>query len=158
MVGRIVFSYSQINYDTLGHHYILSVPTVKHCYCGNKKQYKNCCKPIHDAHKNALTAEQLMRARFSAYATGLTDFIINTYHPSCHAEDDRAGIEQAMHNQWTKLVVLRHEPGETESFVEYKAYFVEDGQSYRLEERSRFVKENGLWYYIDGEFPGNTAS
>lgn len=127
---------------------------MKSCYCGNKKQYKNCCKPIHQDHHHASTAEQLMRARYSAYVLGLHDFIIATYHPSCHAESERQEIEQATRNDWTKLVVLSHTQGKKmESFVHFKAYFIQHGQSYCLEERSRFVQENGLWFYIDGEFP-----
>ncbi|MGR5471371.1 YchJ family metal-binding protein, partial [Vibrio astriarenae] len=38
-------------------------------------------------------------------------------------------------------------------FVEFNAYFNEDGKRYCMTERSRFVKEDGLWYYIDGTFP-----
>ncbi|MDW6003711.1 YchJ family metal-binding protein [Vibrio mangrovi] len=128
---------------------------MKKCPCGSQRHYKNCCQPIHHAPETAKLPAQLMRARYSAYALGLVDFIIATYHPSCQAEHDRQEIEHGIHNHWTKLVVLQAENGSDsdEGFVRFKAYFEQDGESYSLQERSRFVRENGRWYYIDGEFP-----
>ncbi|KUI99817.1 hypothetical protein VRK_12630 [Vibrio sp. MEBiC08052] len=98
-----------------------------------------------------------MRARYSAYALGLVDFIVATYHPSCQAENDRQEIEQGTQTHWTKLVVLGTENGRhvDEGFVSFKAYFEQNGECYSLQERSRFIRENGRWYYIDGEFADN---
>ncbi len=95
-----------------------------------------------------------MRARYSAYVLGLTDFIITTHHHSANAADDRSGIEQACQLDWTKLVVINSElVSQAEGFVHFKAFYHQAGQSYCLEERSRFVKEGDLWFYIDGQFP-----
>jgi SEC-C motif-containing protein len=94
-----------------------------------------------------------MRARYSAYVLGLVDFIITTYHPSCQAENDREQIKAGIDNHWLKLVVIETQQGATsnEGFVHFKAYFEQQGQTYALEERSRFVRESGLWYYLDGQ-------
>ncbi|MEI8633917.1 YchJ family metal-binding protein [Vibrio sp. PP-XX7] len=126
---------------------------MKKCICGSQRHYKNCCQPIHLAHECATTPEQLMRARYSAYALGLVDFIIATYHSSNRARHDRAGIIDGTQNQWSKLVILQTDSGSTsnEGFVHFKAYFQQHEQSYCLQERSRFIRENGLWYYVDGE-------
>ncbi|CAM3560769.1 hypothetical protein VA7868_01022 [Vibrio aerogenes CECT 7868] len=125
---------------------------MKKCPCGSKRHYKNCCQPIHMNHSNAETPEQLMRARYTAYAIGVTDFIQQTYHISNEAGQDRQGIEDGILNHWDKLVILDSAPGNSgdEGFVHFKAYFQRNGQSFCLQERSRFIRENGIWFYIDG--------
>lgn len=129
------------------------LPTMKKCPCGSGKQYKNCCQPIHIDHANAKKPEQLMRARYSAYVLNLVDFIIATYHPDCNAAEDRDGIVAGCELNWTKLAVKECSlASNTEGYVHFKAFFIEDGQSQCLEERSRFLKVNGLWFYVDGEF------
>jgi len=125
------------------------------CPCGNPKDYSHCCEPIHHDHSLAKTPEQLMRSRYSAHVKGLVDYVINTYHPSCHAEEERQAISDSIDSDWCGLEVLSTEPGNNadEGFVTFKAYFKQDGQQLCLQERSRFVREQHLWFYIDGIFP-----
>lgn len=125
------------------------------CYCGRAEPYSDCCQPIHHDHHQARTPEQLMRARYSAHVLGLVDFVVNTYHPSCHAESQRDAIADSIDSDWQRLEVINAQAGanEREGFVHFKAYLQEQQQEFCLEERSRFVQENELWYYIDGEFP-----
>ncbi|KGK08685.1 hypothetical protein BOO29_00155 [Vibrio navarrensis] len=129
------------------------------CPCGSQLTYQHCCEKAHRNHSNATTPEQLMRSRYTAHVLGLVDYVVNTYHPSCHAEEQREGIAESIENDWCKLEVVKAEAGsnENEGFVEFKAYFKEDDKQYCLSERSRFVKEEGLWYYIDGTFPDEEA-
>ena len=130
------------------------------CYCGSQSSYADCCQPIHQDHSQANTPEQLMRSRYSAHVLGLVDFVVATNHPSCEAESEREAIAQSIDSDWQKLEVIRADPGShtDEGFVHFKAYFSDDSQSYCLEERSRFIRENGLWFYIDGEFPQHNPS
>lgn len=125
------------------------------CPCGSNRPYPQCCDIAHKNHADVTTPEQLMRSRYSAHVLGLVDYVVNTYHPSCNAEDQREDIAQSIDSGWSKLEVIKTEVGtdETEGFVEFSAYFDEDGKRYCMTERSRFVKEDGLWYYIDGTFP-----
>ncbi|KQA19294.1 SEC-C domain-containing protein domain-containing protein [Vibrio metoecus] len=96
-----------------------------------------------------------MRARFSAHILKNTDFVVNTYHPSCHAEDEREAIQESVQSHWLRLEVVSAEMGQEndEGFVHFRAFLEQHGQEYCLEERSRFLNEDGHWYYIDGEFP-----
>ncbi|PFG55910.1 SEC-C motif-containing protein [Vibrio sp. ES.051] len=128
---------------------------VSSCPCGSSRTYKQCCEIAHNNHADVSTPEQLMRSRYSAHAVGLVDYIVNTYHSSCNAEAQREEIAQSIESDWCKLEVVKAEAGsnEDEGFVEFRAYFNEDGKRYCMSERSRFVKENGLWFYIDGTFP-----
>lgn len=125
------------------------------CPCGSNRTYQQCCEIAHNNHADVTTPEQLMRSRYSAHVLGLVDYVVNTYHPSCNAEEQLEGIAQSIDSDWCKLEVVKAEAGcnENEGFVEFNAYFDEDGKRYCMTERSRFVKEDGLWYYIDGTFP-----
>ena len=95
-----------------------------------------------------------MRARYSAHVKGLVDFVVNTYHPSCEAEALREAIADSVNSDWVALEVDECEPGkdDNEGFVTFQAFFNQDDEEYCLEERSRFVREKNLWYYIDGEY------
>ena len=124
------------------------------CPCGSPKLYSDCCELIHKEHGNALLPEQLMRARYSAHVLGLVDFVVATYHSSCRAEEEREGIAESINLNWQKLEIVDAPiPEKDQGFVEFKAYVLEDGVENCMHERSRFLKENHLWYYIDGIFP-----
>ena len=125
------------------------------CPCGSQRPYSSCCQPIHNDQSNASTPEQLMRSRYSAHVLKLVDFVVDTYHPSCGAQEQRAGIQDSIDSDWCELRVLSTETGQNrdEGFVTFQAFLKEDDQLLCLEERSRFVRESGLWYYIDGTFP-----
>ncbi|USD64346.1 YchJ family protein [Vibrio sp. SCSIO 43136] len=125
------------------------------CPCNSTLPYAKCCEPIHHNPKNAQQPVQLMRARYAAHVLGLVDFVVATYHPSCNAEQDRQAIAESIDSDWLKLEVIAQTNGnhDDEGFVEFKAYFQQDGEEYCLGERSRFVREQGQWYYIDGIFP-----
>ncbi|NVD06267.1 hypothetical protein FCU94_05000 [Vibrio sp. JPW-9-11-11] len=124
------------------------------CPCGNPSPYQECCALVHQNHNQATTPEQLMRSRYSAHVKGLVDFVVATYHPSCEAEKQRSEIAESINSDWIGLEVLKCEDGShaDEGFVTFRAYFSQEGQEYCLEERSRFIKQDGLWYYIDGTF------
>ncbi len=129
------------------------------CPCGNPNTYETCCERIHANHENADHPEALMRSRYSAYVLGLTDFIINTYHPSCNAERLRESLEQAPACEWKKLEVLSSsvEKKGTCGYVEFKAHYIENNKPECLHEKSRFLREEkegkALWFYIDGIYP-----
>ncbi|MGB1321632.1 MAG: YchJ family protein [Vibrio gallaecicus] len=125
------------------------------CPCGSAKHYQQCCEIAHNDHAKVTSPEQLMRSRYSAHVFGLVDYVITTYHPSCNAEAQRAGIAESIDSDWAGLEVIDTTKGshENEGFVEFKAYFNDGTEQFCMQERSRFVREDGLWYYIDGTFP-----
>ncbi len=123
------------------------------CPCHSGKKYKKCCQKYH---KGALppTAQLLMRSRYSAYACGNADYIMDTTHPlnSDYTEDRKTWREEILsfsaHTQFLGLRITESTEEEEESFVTFEA----DLSSGLLKERSRFLKENGRWYYVDGVF------
>ena len=120
------------------------------CYCGNNVSFQNCCEPYIKGIKNAPTAETLMRSRYSAFATGAADYLVNTTHISkrrFHNKKDILDWSQA--NKWLKLEVQ----ASTENTVTFKAYYLDENLKAQVHyEHSTFKLENEKWFYVDGEF------
>src|SRR3954463_6254392 len=108
------------------------------CPCGSAS-YDGCCGPLHRGEKQAGTAEQLMRSRYSAYALGETDYVWRTWHPRTRPEQVRP--DPAIH--WTGLEVIEA----SEDTVAFRAHH----GTGTLHERSRFERRAGRWFYVDGD-------
>ncbi len=96
----------------------------------------------------AASAEQLMRSRFTAHALRDYRYLHQTYletskRPFTEEPDD--GGELA----WTRLVIHSHEPGPQpdRAFVDFTAYFQDNGVEHPLHEKSEFARINGDWFY-----------
>lgn len=88
-----------------------------------------------------------MRSRYSAYVMRLYDYLLATWHDSTRP----SSLDEAP-TRWLGLEVRRHEPiDQTHARVEFVARYRVDGRGHRLHEISRFVREGGRWYYVDGE-------
>ncbi|MDP5253634.1 MULTISPECIES: YchJ family metal-binding protein [unclassified Vibrio] len=129
------------------------------CPCGSSLTYMDCCQVIHDNPSNAERPEQLMRARYSAHVMDLVDFIVDTYHPDCHAEQERDGIANSTTLNWVKLTVTETHDGssEDEGFVSFKADYIDGNSLHSLAEKSRFSRREGQWYYVDGDVEPHAA-
>jgi len=121
------------------------------CVCGSGLSYSTCCQPLH-AGAPAANAEALMRSRYSAYALGLRDYLLASWHPSTRPTE----LELDTATRWLGLSVKQHAAtGDDRAEVEFVArYRVGGGSATRLHERSRFVREGGHWYYLDGDTSG----
>jgi SEC-C motif-containing protein len=119
------------------------------CPCGGG-DYASCCRPYHDG-APAPDAERLMRARYSAYALGGMQFVFDTWHADTRPLREELAQDPAI--KWLGLEVRRHVPGESEATVEFVARSKTGGRAQRLHEISRFVRDGGRWFYIDGVFP-----
>lgn len=128
------------------------------CPCGSLKKYKKCCKIFHDNIKNPSNALELMKSRFSAFAFCKSDYIIKTTHQkNCDFSLDtlswRDDIEQFCKNTiFEKLEILDFIDSDFESFVTFKATLSQNKKDVSFIEKSRFLRENNIWLYVDGEF------
>ncbi len=121
-----------------------------YCPCGNDKQYINCCHRYLDNGEIAATAEILMRSRYTAYTLDREDYLLATWHHS--TRPILLGLANRPHNQWLKLTVKRYEQSALDhAIVEFVARYKTNGRAYRLHEISRFMREKGLWFYVDGD-------
>ncbi len=125
------------------------------CSCNSNLEFSVCCEPLLKSKKKAETAEQLMRSRYSAYVNADINYILNTHHKSTRPTKDRKNILNWTKSvQWVKLEIIKTEKGmqnDNVGYVEFKAFFMEKGKLECIHENSRFIKENGLWFYISGE-------
>lgn len=97
-----------------------------------------------------------MRSRYSAYVLGLEPYVLDTWHPG--TRPPALALAEESGTRWLGLEVKRHTTtGEHSAIVEFVARYRIDGRAHRLHETSRFVHENGRWYYLDGEFPAQDA-
>jgi SEC-C motif-containing protein len=124
------------------------------CPCGKGPTLEACCGPILDG-APAQTAEELMRSRYTAYVTGNIDHVVATHDPATRDTVDReASTAWSKQSQWHGLEVRATEAGgagDTTGVVEFIARFTLAGRSQQHHERSRFVKQDDHWYYVDGE-------
>lgn len=120
------------------------------CFCGSKKTFASCCEPHIKNSIKPITAEALMRSRYTAYCTQTVDYLVATTHSSTRKFHNKKDIlEWSKNNKWLKLEVLEA----TENTVEFKAYFLDSRLRATVHhEKSTFVKEDGNWFYVDGTF------
>lgn len=128
------------------------------CPCGSQKKYKKCCKTFHDKITFPKTALELMKSRFSAFATSNYDYIISTTHQlnPDFTKDLKSWKEDILNfsknTRFEKLEILDFIDGEIESFVTFKATLFQNKNDISFIEKSRFLIVDGRWLYVDGEF------
>ena len=127
------------------------------CPCGNaNKEYTDCCARYLNGREDAATAEALMRSRYTAYTLENEDYLLATWHPS--TRPDSLKLADGPHKKWLGLRVSRHEQnGKDHSIVEFVARYKVGGRAHRLHEISRFVRESGRWFYVNGVTPPETG-
>ena len=114
------------------------------CPCGTGSELETCCGRYLSGDADAPTAEQLMRSRYTAYVLGDDTYVMRTWHPSTRPPvvgDDVV--------EWLGLEILDVERGgllDGEGEVE----FVARHRGGALHGRSRFVRVETRWNYLDG--------
>ena len=122
------------------------------CPCGRILDYALCCGRLHEG-LAAPDPEALMRARYSAFTLKRLDFLLATWHPSTRPDTLDLHDPPGERTFWLGLdVVARKLTAADAATVEFIArYRVGGGAAQRLHELSRFVRENGVWFYVDGD-------
>jgi SEC-C motif-containing protein len=121
------------------------------CPCGNKTEYSDCCGQFHKGNDFPETAEKLMRSRYTAFAKGNINYLINTHHPAYFKPADIQALETTFNDcRWLKLEIIKCEKGgkeDTTGSVQFRADYEEDGKTYTMEEKSFFTRAAGKWVY-----------
>ena len=128
------------------------------CPCGSGHGYADCCGRYHSGPLalQAPDAQALMRSRYSAFALGLMEYLLATWHPDTRPAD----LEPlAPGLKWLGLEVrggslVQGADGGVDpdrATVEFVARSKLGGRAHRLHETSRFVREGGRWWYVDGQ-------
>lgn len=116
------------------------------CPCGGTS-YEKCCGRFIDKAEVPQTAEQLMRSRYTAYTLRNEAYLKATWHPTTRPMEEIAKDDGT---KWLGLDVRRHVPDGDKATVEFVARYKIGGRAHRLHEVSRFVREDGRWFYVDG--------
>ena len=90
-----------------------------------------------------------MRSRYSAFVKRLDGYLAHSWDPSTVP----ASVSFRDGQRWTGLEVVSTERGgplDDEGEVEFIAAYEIDGRAGALHERSRFVRHDGRWVYLDG--------
>lgn len=93
-------------------------------------------------------AESLMRSRYTAFVRAQADYLQATWHASTRPD----ALDFDPGARWLGLEVRGHQAtGPDQAEVEFVARYRVGGRAVRLHERSRFLREAGRWYYVDGD-------
>ena len=119
-------------------------------------RYADCCGRYLDHWEStpASDAESLMRSRYTAFVAERSDYLQATWHTSTRppALDFEPGA------RWLGLDVRNHRAtGDDRAEVEFVARYRVGGRAVRLHETSRFVREQGRWFYVGGDVRGGPA-
>jgi len=121
--------------------------TPKACPCGRQLAYAECCGHFH-LPSPAPDAEALMRSRYSAYVLGLEAYLLATWHATTRPQ--QLQLSEPPLPKWLGLEVKAHHATGDSATVEFVARCRVGGRARRMHEVSRFVREAGRWYYLDG--------
>ena len=132
----------------------MTAKPVALCPCGLPLAYEACCGLYVDHPEvPAPTAEALMRSRYCAYTRRNETYLLSSWHPD--TRPDRLDLSQDEGLiKWQGLEVLGRaagQEGDQEGVVEFVARYKVAGRAQRLHEISRFVCQDGRWYYLDGD-------
>lgn len=83
-----------------------------------------------------------MRSRYTAYAQQNEQYLLDSWHASTRPES--INIDPSV--QWLRLSILNSDT----DHVEFVATYRLQGRAHKLHENSRFVFEDGKWFYVDG--------
>jgi len=121
------------------------------CPCGRGPAFMDCCGRYITQSESAPTAEALMCSRYTAYVRGDESYLLQTWHASTRPIQLELDDVSTGGMQWLGLDIVSVKAGDTEGRVEFIAHYRLNGRPETLHETSRFLKENGQWYYFDGE-------
>jgi SEC-C motif-containing protein len=125
------------------------------CPCGSQRAYDECCGPVIKGDRPAATAEQVMRARYSAYVKREIDYLLSSLHPRHRSDfDEKSTRKWAENSEWHKLDIVEASGGgaeDSEGTVEFIASFTESGIKKDHHELATFSKSEGNWYFVSGE-------
>lgn len=123
---------------------------INTCLCGSNITYGECCQPFHTAQKIPTTAEALMRSRYTAYALRDGAYLQATWDITKRPESIDFSRETI---NWLRLEITETKKGgikDSKGLVTFKAFYSQDNEEYVMNEISRFTKQGGRWFYLDG--------
>lgn len=116
------------------------------CPCGTDNLFQDCCGAIHAGLKEAETAEQLMRSRYSAFVKEDGDYLLHSWHKLTRP----SSIDFDNNTKWLGLKITSTKAGlsqDSEGWVSFVARYKVGGKAERITENSYFTRLEGRWVY-----------
>ncbi|PIJ51644.1 hypothetical protein BL250_03910 [Erwinia sp. OLTSP20] len=124
------------------------------CPCCSGLDYSVCCQRWLSGLALPPDPLTLMRSRYVAYVQNNGDWLEQTWHPSSRPPGLAQSVAQSSEQtHWLGLTVLANQlavDGQS-GYVTFFARYADKRRGF-IYERSRFVREDARWYYIDGTF------
>ena len=117
------------------------------CPCGSQRSYQDCCGRFHQHQTQAGNALELMKSRYAAFVMKDADYLLGTWHPDTRP----SSLQLDDPIKWLGLTIEEFIDGEREAYVSFVARGKYNGRAFKQKEKSRFLKLDGSWYYVDGE-------
>ena len=123
------------------------------CPCGSGRSFAECCEPVINGTRESETAEELLRARYSAFVVGEIDFIVASTHSSTRKEIDLAFVRDwSETSTWHGLEILETKPvNDDKTLVSFECRFTQKGADQTHREKSLFEREDGQWRFVTGD-------
>ena len=127
------------------------------CPCGSNSSFTDCCEPFINKVRQPETAEQCMRARYTAYARGKVDYLVFSHDPATRSPGLRDAIrEWARRAEFRQLRIVNATGGtasDQSGRVQFEADYAEANEQKTLTEVSSFRRHEGRWVYSKGTAP-----
>lgn len=126
------------------------------CPCGSGKTFSECCEVIISGQRQASSPEELMRSRYSAFATKNLAYLRESLDPQNWREmNTEANRQWAERATFTGLEILRSEESGNKGQVEFKANYIWEGEPQVHHELATFRKQQGRWFFKTGRVKEN---
>lgn len=134
------------------------------CPCLSQRSFSNCCQPYINNVCLPDTPEKLMRSRYSAYSRGNVDYLVASHHASKRSANEKQQLlKSTKTTKWIGLIIHKAKQiTENKGEVEFSAYYTtsenslsqlnKDVDIQQVHEKSTFIKEDGQWFYLVGDF------
>lgn len=129
---------------------LMELTQTSPCPCGSNLRFADCCHPLHQG-VAAADAQALMRSRYSAYVARDSAYLLRSWHASTRPAALSLEETPGQRTQWLGLTIKQHRVTgpDTAEVIFLARYRVGGGSAVRMIEHSRFVREDGHWYYLD---------
>lgn len=137
----------------------MKVGPSKPCPCGSTRTYGECCGPLHKHERAPESAEALMRSRYSAFALGNVEWLIETLATE---HEDRVMAERVLAasirevcraGRFMALTVRETSENANTARVRFHVRVFSGGRDRSFEETSDFVREPVGWRYLGAASP-----
>ena len=127
---------------------------LEHCPCLSGSPYERCCGALLNGNRQAASAVQLMRSRYTAFYVADVDYLLATLHPSRRESNAVLDIQETISEvKWLGLKVIDSQSFNSHASVTFAAFYQAAlGSELKQHcEKSEFVFEDAQWFYLQGD-------